>query len=892
MMEHFSAIRLASRGNTWLWVGLITAIGAALRLFGILHGFQEDFLYHPDTHITLNEVWPKVLGEDWLKGSYNGAFYNLLLSKSISLAESIIQFLGYSHWVWSMGQIAVVASLFAALFGTMTIPVVYCLGSKAYDRSTGVLAALFISLCPLHTFQSHYPYRDVPMVFFLSLTLLFCLKILNKPSLTALFLGGISALLTIGLKPAGLVVMVPLAAALALGFYHREKKWWHYIVIGLVISLGLVFFTWGGVSSRFSTIGELVAFLKGTQGNIIQGAIKSIKILNQWLGLPFLLTTAVGTAWGFWRMKKEDFLLLIFLATAFMASSFYAYTDERFLVFLLPVMTILSGRFIVAGWRVCSGRKILKTGLLFLALGLTTHAFIESVWESILFSLPDTRAVSGRWLEAHFPKTIKVAIEEYFPLGVNQWPKVTFFDPSKPLDQETIGQDLLVTSSLEHQRYLLAPERYLKETDFFQSLSRKRTLIKNFPLGSLGFLHSDIDIYSPYPVNPDSPRFFFPRPFDSSWNFGISFLDRGPFDRDDRTLQLGWHQRYTATLVSPKPGQEIIVFILNGSEKGQVKIRVGGTTKIRTMAPGEFHVLTFRPKWLLPKRPALYYYEAGLLEGNKVLIQLRWGNREIGQAFSQWGLHERALPYLKKAIAANDPYAPELYLLLGSVYKQLGKISEAKQTFRQLTKVYPQFIGVVNYLAHPDLTLQNWDDQFRKSTGLDPSLLTKALSREFNSQDVFPSRSGTFKEDPQVPGGRTVVYQAHLQKPDEVLHGPYLHLDPGAYRAGFFLRCWSLKGSAPLAIIKVLADDKIIDAFSVGSADLKDNKGNPKEVKIPFEAPSPRTEIKFQVFATGQADFAIDKIRIEPDLRKIIKKKWDVINNGGEKGFNSAEKKY
>ncbi len=224
LKEYFSGKRSGIWDTAWMQVGLITALGGLLRLVGLLHGLQENFLYHPDTYITLNEVWTKFLGRDWLAGSYNGAFYNLLLSHMIGITETLIRSLGITPGSWSLVQISTVASLLAAILGTATIPIVYLLGLNAYNKTTGVLAALFLSICPLHTFQSHYPYRDVPMVFFLTLTLLFCIRIIKKPTLVSSTLGGVAAVLTVGLKPAGLVITVPLIIALIISLIPGEKE--------------------------------------------------------------------------------------------------------------------------------------------------------------------------------------------------------------------------------------------------------------------------------------------------------------------------------------------------------------------------------------------------------------------------------------------------------------------------------------------------------------------------------------------------------------------------------------------------------------------------------------------------------------------------------------------
>ncbi len=154
----------------WVQILVITFIGAILRFWGILHGFQENYIYHPDAMYVLGDVWRLYLGGEWAIGTYAGPFYYLLLVYPLKLIEFITGFLGFQP-EWSFEFIASVNSLVTATLGTLTIPIVYLLASKAYNKSSGILAALIFSVCPLHSFHSHYHYRDVLMVFFLCITL-------------------------------------------------------------------------------------------------------------------------------------------------------------------------------------------------------------------------------------------------------------------------------------------------------------------------------------------------------------------------------------------------------------------------------------------------------------------------------------------------------------------------------------------------------------------------------------------------------------------------------------------------------------------------------------------------------------------------------------------------
>ncbi|MCQ8894537.1 MAG: glycosyltransferase family 39 protein [Methanolinea sp.] len=60
-----------------------------------------------------------------------------------------------------------------AIFGIMTVPVIYFLGSEAVDRNAGIIAAAFLAFSPFHLFYSQEARMYSLMLLFLSLAMLF-----------------------------------------------------------------------------------------------------------------------------------------------------------------------------------------------------------------------------------------------------------------------------------------------------------------------------------------------------------------------------------------------------------------------------------------------------------------------------------------------------------------------------------------------------------------------------------------------------------------------------------------------------------------------------------------------------------------------------------------------
>src|SRR5262249_36531448 len=136
---------------------------------------------------------------------------------------------------WSFALIGSVLALLTATLGILTIPAIYLLGARAFGRRVGLLAAAFLAVSPLHSFHSHYPYRDVPMVLALTLTLAACITLAARPSALVYAGAAVGAGLTIALKPAGLVLTAPLATALLLAWRRRRALWVAVAAVALVV---------------------------------------------------------------------------------------------------------------------------------------------------------------------------------------------------------------------------------------------------------------------------------------------------------------------------------------------------------------------------------------------------------------------------------------------------------------------------------------------------------------------------------------------------------------------------------------------------------------------------------------------------------------------------------
>jgi Dolichyl-phosphate-mannose-protein mannosyltransferase len=846
----------------------VTLVGAVLRLWGVLHGFREGYVYHPDALIAVHDSWQHLLGASWLEGRF-GAVQGVLLWAALWVVDAIGRFAGYP-FAWTFEGIAGVMSLLSATLGTATIPAVYVLGARAYGTSAGLLAAALLAVAPLHVVQSHYPYRDTPMVFLLVLSLAASLMLAARPGLPWLGIAVLAAGVTAAAKPAGALAVVPLAVAGVLAVTNRRRRS-VVLIAGVLLGAGAIAVL---PLVGLRTVRAAQAFLRrlGDAGFLDQAG-RHVDTFVAWAGLPFLFAVVAAVAYALWRRRPADLVLTAFLLPAAVATARYRFIDERFHLFLLPAACVLLASAIVDGWRRSPPpRWLLRLALAILTVGLVVTGAGRSAWYGRLLALPDTRSLAGGWFEAHVPRTTRIAMEEYYPLGINEWPNARGLNTSKPLATELADTDVLVTSSIEHQRYFDNPSNFPTQFALLSALPGAARLVKRVTLFPLGFLHPVLDVYWTRPPGVSPPvRLALPRPYDHRWNRGVSLLETGAYDRDDRTIWLGGGQRDMLTMASPEPIDEALAIVLNGPAPSRLRLELGWARREVPLVPSEWRLLRFRPRWLLPYRPALYPVVMSLRpEGSWAQVQWRVGAREIGEALAGWGQWEAAVPYLERANRAHLADV-ETGLLLAAAYRHVRRADAGQVVLEGLAAQSGRRLAEYRRLTDRALGASEWERIFADLTGLDPAWLPQALAQDLEAEDLV-LKAGRRLGDADASGDRSVVFDRARDGAGLLVNGPIIFLQPaGAYRASVRLRAWNRSGGRSVAIVRVYAERRLLAERTVIGAELGPSDSY-AEIALPYVHAEPRDRVAFQVEATGGASLALDRIRVAPDLRANLER--------------------
>jgi len=150
------------------WLAAATALGAALRFYGLAWG-APYFHFHIDEHIVFS--YAEALSRDANEAANSAKFFmysplpmyvlNGIAAAYGALVHRLDLALPRDEVTYMLMGRAISATL-----GTATIPLVYSIARHLSGRIAGVLAAFLLACCVIHLRESHFFSLDVSMTFF------------------------------------------------------------------------------------------------------------------------------------------------------------------------------------------------------------------------------------------------------------------------------------------------------------------------------------------------------------------------------------------------------------------------------------------------------------------------------------------------------------------------------------------------------------------------------------------------------------------------------------------------------------------------------------------------------------------------------------------------------
>ncbi len=405
----------AARRNLAL-LAAITTGGLALRAWGIRWGAPERVDLHPDefdyvlTHALamvgrLQQVLAGVTSFD--RETLDPGFLNYptFLKYLVTLGTLVLGWFEADQKWHSF----VLGRAIVAAFGAATVPAVYALARELGARGGGaLLAALWTALLPLHVWESHVAVTDVPMTFWIVLTLYAAVRLARAGGWGAYALAGAALGFAVGSKyTAALFTVAIVLAALVFGRPSRETL--GKLALCAAVSLACCFAVTPYSFLRFDALLEAMAFehahvTTGHPGFSAEGAGPQYRrglyqLVAGWpfsLGFALYASSAAGVAWGLRNLDRRKIVVLAPVVVFFAVTGRWQFVPLRYSLPLLVVAVTFAGSW-QGAWLVSAVRW--KRGAA-LAVVLATAAYtgLFTVQTTARYS-NETRIAAARWME-------------------------------------------------------------------------------------------------------------------------------------------------------------------------------------------------------------------------------------------------------------------------------------------------------------------------------------------------------------------------------------------------------------------------------------------------------------------------------------------------------------
>ncbi len=832
---------------------LITLSGLFLRIWGAGHGIADELFIYPDELAFAYDVesfangsiskplWP--FSPLWVYihtiGVYIYSFLEGLLKYFFNIRQTLIE-------MPDVYMITLIGRIIAGIFGAMTIPVVYLIGKRLYNERTGMLSAGIMAVLYLHVAESHFAYVDVPQTLFLAISFYYMVKVSSGGGKGDSLLSGFFLALAIATKISAGPGVVPLLIA----HYIREKgikklissKYIYISLFGLVLGYGLCA-PWFLIKpdSLVGHIGGLLHLLYsrlspasryGGPFDLFRGIKHLSIIIFEYFG-PYviLLSLLVLVIIVIKKQWKVFFLLsfpLFYLPFFIMA----AWHDPKEIVPVLPFLVVFMAYGLSSIVDILSVRK--KGTVMFV---ISMFFIIPSFWNDLkadyFFWHRDTRSMAADWIRENLPWDARIGIEGYrlynIPIYHERYQISQEFS-GLPFEELRKEVDFVVISSIIYDNS--SPGRKL----YYDSLREKAQLMKVFKTYSWYFFNPRIEIYR-LSRQGEALTSAIPRTYSERGSFDIS-SEEGAYGKESLSFWINQDERVKRILVSEKKLDIIGIFLYNGQEKTELKIRNVLKGEKVTLNPYERRVIIVNPSLSFPYTNYIYNISVISGRGGGAFVNILTDPKRIANTLLEIGEWEQAISILSKTGSLDQ----EGWSLLGLAYSMNGIHKEALASFSK------GMTPSVKELLDSD----EWEKTFEKFNNIDSAFLKDSLAVEY-SVDQF-----------QQQVGRKMGWMAHFEprfdRPGFLLFGPYKRFPRGHFKAIFKVRIIDSDNS-PAARIDVFNGDNII-----AERVIKDTKGVVEEFTLNFYNDEPDRAIEFRVEAIGKRELWVEEIKVFPDI--------------------------
>jgi hypothetical protein len=397
-----------------------------------------------------------------------------------------------------------------AVFGTLTVFLIWIFGRIAYGPQVGLLSALFLAVCFSHVRDSHYAVNDVALSFFLTLVMLSSIKIVQDAEKRWYVLAGVALGLGFATKYSAAAGIIPILVAHFLSPSVQLKRFASLQIHRLIIVFAVAVLAAVVVSPYFViTPGKVISdayealYLAGQSGfdgwqiDPAGGYIFYLKSMVWGIGWGLLFLALGGVTVAAWRHSPKDIVLLSLPIVMYLMIGRQKMYFARFILPIVPVLMVLAAAFLqIVITRFVTSRKNVLLSLMAGAILVTLQPLVNVVRHNYLLEKLDTRTLAMQWIEANIPSGAKIAVdwpmhgpplstsEKKMPYSNNLY-QVSIMGGAGLSDHSITwyreqGFDYLVTSSSIYNIPLLYEKKDNERRAFYASLDKELELVQDF----------------------------------------------------------------------------------------------------------------------------------------------------------------------------------------------------------------------------------------------------------------------------------------------------------------------------------------------------------------------------------------------------------------------------
>ena len=381
--------------------------------------------------------------------------------------------------------------LLTVVLSVLTIYVTYRVGEKIFNRTAGLISALFISAAHLHITNSYTITCDSPMALWVMLSFFMSVLIYDRgPKWKYYLLSGTFCGLAAGTKYTGVFCAVSMVCAHIYVSSSEPKK----VSIARLLS-GLVMIP---VAFIFTTPYSLIDYTGFIHNGLVYqqrayalghpGWERDVVSYGAYLGqlvkgygLLQMALAGVGMVFLWIKNRRMAFLLLSFPIFYYLFMGAYKVYFARNMTVLIPFLALFSAYGVYVVLTDFKKHILIAFSVVVLAVfGVyqQTQSALEEIRKS---TLPDIRLASAVWIEQNIPAGVKIARELYTPDMNELKYSVTRIWSLAQLDMEEIkSHDYLIASSLQYERYFRDRDRYKEEVQKYEGIFADYKTIKEF----------------------------------------------------------------------------------------------------------------------------------------------------------------------------------------------------------------------------------------------------------------------------------------------------------------------------------------------------------------------------------------------------------------------------